>query len=328
MFECAGCGTVLTAPVSEVALPIHLADTHWERLHPLLLEAGSYAVDPEPFGPPWRAVVEDEAEEWFAPFGTLSDGPSDTVLLAPGDVRGTRLILERAGGYCMGIDGSDGPNLACLGCDLPVGTRMDDCGCWQVVRLDPRAVVRLPGPPERPVADWAELLATDALWHRLSEYRDIPAGVALAQAVAAAAGQPVEAAPGPVAELLGRALGAIFPAGGGARRLDLAGPGFGEPAADLLLVPVHPQTGEPWQPRTGAVLVPMDAALWAELAFPPHRTRLPAVGGLPAGVERDDPLPLHPQFMFEPSRKAFWSTLARTPAAKEPWLRALYDRRW
>lgn len=65
---------------------------------------------------------------------------------------------------------------------------MDDCGCWQVVRLDPQAVVRLPGPPERPVMDWAELLATGALWHRLSEYRDIPAGVALAQVVVAAGG--------------------------------------------------------------------------------------------------------------------------------------------
>lgn len=57
----------------------------------------------------------------------------------------------------MGIDGRDGPNLACLGCDLPVGTRMDDCGCWQVVRLVPQAVVRLLGPPERPVMDRAEL---------------------------------------------------------------------------------------------------------------------------------------------------------------------------
>ncbi|MEV6956347.1 hypothetical protein [Streptomyces sp. NPDC051183] len=74
-------------------------------------------------------------------------------------------VLERAGGYCMGMDG---PNLACPGCDLPVGTRMDGCGCWQVVRLDPRAVVRLPGsPPERPVMDGAELLATGALSHRL-----------------------------------------------------------------------------------------------------------------------------------------------------------------
>lgn len=331
VFGCAGCGAVLTVPVSEVALPIHLADTHWETLHPPLLEAGSYAVDPAPYGPPWRWLDEVGAREAaergrFVPFGVLSDGPSGTVLLAPGDLRGTRLILERAGGYCRGIDGRDGPNLACLGCDLPVGTRMDDCGCWQVVRLLPQAVVRLPAPPERPIMDWTELTAAGALWHRLSGYRDIPAGVALARVVVAAGGAPVEVASGPVADLLGRALGALLPAGAGAKRLDLAGPGFGEPAADLLLVPVHPQTGAMWQPGAGAVPVPMDAALWAELAFPPHRSRLPSVGGLPAGVERDDPLPPHPCPPFKPSGEAFRYTLARTAAVRESWLRAIYDR--
>ncbi|WP_322975694.1 hypothetical protein [Actinacidiphila glaucinigra] len=312
-----------------MALPIHLAGTHWETLHPPLLEAGTYTVDPEPYGPPWRDEVgtREAAERGlFAPSGALSDGSPDTVLLAPGDIRGTRLILERAGGYCMGIDGSDGPNLACLGCDLPVGTRMDDCGCWQVVRLVPQAVVRLPSPPERPVMDWAELLATGALWHRLRAYWDIPAGVALAQVVVAAGGAPVEVAPGPVSGLLGRALGALLPVGEGAKRLDLAGPGYGEPAADLVLVPVHPQTREVWRPRAGAVPVPMDAALWAELAFPPHRTRLPVVGGLPPGVERDDPLPPHPLYPLQPSSEAFRYTLARMPAVREPWLRAIYDR--
>ncbi|MER5888756.1 hypothetical protein ABT160_33440 [Streptomyces sp. NPDC001941] len=317
-----------------MALPIHLADAHWEMLHPPLMEAGSYAVDPAPSGPPWRqwdAVGAREAAEQgrFAPFGALPEGPSDTILLAPGDLRGTRLILERAGGYCRGIDGRDGPNLACQGCDLPVGSRMDDCGCWQLVRLLPQAVVRLPGPPERPVMDWAELLGTGALWHRLSEYGDIPVGVALARVVAAAGGAPVEVALGPLAELFGRALGVLLPAGDGAgegtKRLDLAGPGFGEPAADLVVVPVHPQTGDPWQPSAGAEPVPMDAALWAELAFPPHRTRLPVVGGLPPGVERDDPLPPH-GYPWQPSVGAFRYTLAGMPAVREPWLRALYDR--
>ena len=270
-------------------MPIHLADTHWEKLHPPLLAAGSYTVWSPRVRPPWRQWDEVGAREAadrgrFASFGALSDGPSGTVLLAPGDMRGTRLILERAGGYCMGIDGRDGPNLACLGCDLPVGTRMDDCGCWQVVRLVPQAVVRLPGPLERPVMDWAELLASGALWHRLSDYRDIPAGVALAQVVAAAEGAPVEVAPGPVACSSAAHSASCCPPGEGRKRLDLAGPGFGEPAADLALVPVHPQTGEVWQPRARAVPVPMDAALWAELAFPPHQTRLPVVGGLPEGV--------------------------------------------
>ncbi|MFF4187571.1 hypothetical protein ACFYZ9_30700 [Streptomyces sp. NPDC001691] len=158
----------------------------------------------------------------------------------------------------------------------------------------------------------------------MSEYQDIPAGVALAHVVVAAGGAPVEAVPGPVAELFGRALGALPPAGGGVKRLGLGGPGFGESATDLVLVPVHPQTGEMWQPRGGAVPAPMDAALWAELAFPPHRARLPVVGGLPTGVERDDPLPPHPQCPWQPSRKAFRYTLARLPAVREPWLRAIH----
>ena len=38
--------------------------------------------------------------------------------------------------------------------------------------------------------DWAELLIDGALWNGLSEYRDIPAGVALAHVVAAAEGGP------------------------------------------------------------------------------------------------------------------------------------------
>ncbi len=128
---------------------------------------------------------------------------------------GTGLSVGRAEGYRTGIDGRDGPNPACLGCDLPVGTRMDGCGCRQVVRLAPQAVV-LSGPPERPVMDCAELLATGAPWHRLSEYWNIPAGVALTRVVVAAVAAPVLPTPG-----------LVLLAGEGAKRNDLAGPGFG-----------------------------------------------------------------------------------------------------
>ncbi|MER5757835.1 hypothetical protein [Streptomyces sp. NPDC002082] len=66
-----------------MALPIHLADTHWEELHPPLLEAGSYAVDPAPYGPPWRqwdevGAGENAARGRFVPFGGPADGPADT----------------------------------------------------------------------------------------------------------------------------------------------------------------------------------------------------------------------------------------------------------
>jgi hypothetical protein len=99
-----------------------------------------------------------------------------------------------------------------------------------------------------------------------------------------------------------------------------------EPATDLLLVPVHPQTGAVWRPGGGAVPGPMDAALWAEVAFRPHRTRLPVLRGLPADVERDDPLPPQPWYPFRPYRATVRSTLARTPVGSQPWLRTLYAR--
>ncbi|MFI0722818.1 hypothetical protein [Streptomyces sp. NPDC021224] len=341
VFGCAGCGAVLTAAVSRVALPVHLRDAHWETLHPPLMEAGTYAVDPEPYGPPWRPGPEFGAEEaaargLYAPVASVSDGPAGTVLLAPGDMRGTGLIAGRTEGYCLGINSGYGPNLGCLSCGLPVGGRDDDCGHWQLVRLLPQAVVRLPGPPERRVLDWSELLVNGALWRGLGGFEDIPAGAALAHLVAASGGRPVRVRPGPVTDVLGRGVAALLPAGKDALlpagkdalRLDVGGPGAGEPDAELLLVPVHPQTGEVWRPRGGAAAVPVEAALWADMAFPQERTRLPVVGGLPAGVERDDPLEPHPVMPFVPSHKAFRHTLARMPAVREPWLRALHDRRW
>lgn len=52
------------------------------------------------------------------------------------------LILEKCEGYCRGVDGRAGPNLACAGCGRAVATRIDDCGSWQTVWLEPDAVVR------------------------------------------------------------------------------------------------------------------------------------------------------------------------------------------
>ncbi|MFM9589390.1 hypothetical protein ACKI1J_11260 [Streptomyces scabiei] len=50
------------------------------------------------------------------------------------------------------------------------------------------------------------------------------------------------------------------------------------------------------------------------------------LGGPPADVERDDPLPPHPWYPLRPSREALPYTLTRTPVVREPWLRAIYDR--
>ncbi|MFG2818451.1 hypothetical protein ACGFX4_03390 [Kitasatospora sp. NPDC048365] len=313
-----------------MALPIHLAGTHWERLHPPLLEAGTYAVDPDPWGPPWRLwdeVGEREAAErgYYLPRYSVPYGPAGNLVLTPGDTRGTVFLPDRLDGYCMGIDGRAGPNLACAGCGREVGYRIDDCGHWQVVRLLAGAVRRLPGPQERPVLEWEDLFEDGVLWTRPADYRDIPAGVALAHVVAASGGRPVMPAPGRVARLLGRAIETRLPTGDGGLRLDLAGPGIAEPDAELLLVPVHPQTGEVWQPRGPGLAVPVEAALWAELAAPAGWSRRPwpVLGRLPAGWEPDDLVPDVPVGAVLPSGEAYIGTLERLPVAREPWLREL-----
>ena len=47
--------------------------------------------------------------------------------VAPGDIRGTRLIPERLGDSCCGLDGADGSNSACEACGSLVATRFDSC---------------------------------------------------------------------------------------------------------------------------------------------------------------------------------------------------------
>lgn len=47
-------------------------------------------------------------------------------------------------------------------------------------------------------------------------------------------------------------------------------------------------------------------------------------GGLPEGVLRDGPLPLHPSRLFRPDAAVFRHTPARLPAVREPWLRRIY----
>lgn len=113
------------------------------------MESGTYAVDPEPSGPPWRqcseiGVDEAEARVVLAPVPALSFGAPGAIVAAPGDTRGTVLIPERCDGYCMGLDGRDGPNLACAPCGRAVATRIDDWSSWQAVWFDPQAVCRLP----------------------------------------------------------------------------------------------------------------------------------------------------------------------------------------
>ncbi|MFJ4780312.1 hypothetical protein [Streptomyces sp. NPDC088762] len=341
VFACAGCGAELTAPVTRVALPDHTYFGAWEELHPPLMEPATYAVDPLPTGPPWRLwdeVGDDLAARQgiHAPVHSVSFGAPGRIVIAPGDSRGMVLIPERCEGYCRGVDGRDGPNLACERCGCAVATRLDDCGLWQAVWLEPDAVRRLPpGPPEAPVPGWDDLepaayavppVELDGSWSRRWEAA-VP--VALAHLVVACEGRPV-ALPGPLAELLGHAVAGYLPAGSPALTLGLAGPGRPalRPGPDLLLVPRHPFTGEPWRPPDGtATVVPLDMGVWAHLVLPEETSPMPATGGLPEGVLRDDyPLPLHPRRSFLPHPFAFSHTLVRLPDIRRPSLRAYYDR--
>lgn len=337
---CAGCGAELTAPVSRVALPVHTRYGAREKLHPPLMEAATYAVDPEPSGAPWRLPDGAEAAAG-GPAHPVPFAARDRIVIAPGDSRGMALIPEKYAGYCCGVDGREGPNLACEGCGRAVATRIDDCGSWQAVWLEPDAVHRLTsGPPAAAPPDWDDLardlrrvppLEEDGWW---SPRWEAAVGVALAHLVVACERRPVVLPAGPVAELLAGAVASVLPAevpagagaGAGAAAglppltLGLAGPGIPapRPAPDVLLVPRHPLSGEPWRPPSGApAVVPLDTGVWAYLAQPGETSPTPVTGTLPAGVLRDDyPVRPRPKWRLEVHRRAFADTLARLTAAR------------
>ncbi|WP_416968954.1 hypothetical protein [Streptomyces sp. 4F14] len=314
------------------------------------MEHGTYAVDPEPFGGPWRrwAEVGDEeaaARGVFAPVEVVSYGPAGAVVVAPGDVRGTVLIPEQCEGCCFGISGATGPNLACEACGREVATRVDDCSLWQGVWLDPRSVRRVRGP--RPgVAGWDELatrwsaaplIESHRIWWSGTGLVDTwslrwaaAAGVALVDLLIAADAEPV-GLPGDslLTELFGTALDRFLPAGRPTRTVGLAGPGV-DSGADIVVVPVHPQTGEAWRPERTAGAVPLDAEVWLHLAFgAPEWESLPvpASGGMPEGVWRDYSWPRPPgTSLLRLDPWVFLHRLARHPAVREPWLRAIYDQ--
>ncbi|MEU6167794.1 hypothetical protein [Streptomyces tanashiensis] len=302
----------------------------------------TYAVDPLPAGPPWRSweeVGEEAAalQGVYAPVHSVPFGARNRIVVAPGDSRSMTLIPDKCEGYCRGVDGRNGPNLACEGCGQAVATRVDDCGQWQAVWLEPDAVGRRPSAlPAGPTPGWDDLeraehrvppVEPDGSWSRRWE---AAVGVALAHLVVATEGRPAALPSGPVAELLGHAVGRYLPAAGpGARSLALAGPGIRapRPRPDVLLVPRHPLTGASWRPPgdEGAV-VPMDSGVWAYLVHPGETSPMPATGVLPEGVLRDDyALPPHPWYPLTPHHRAFAHTLARLPAVRLPGLRAFHD---
>ncbi|MEU6967145.1 hypothetical protein AB0A71_05270 [Kitasatospora aureofaciens] len=279
VFECRGCGTALTGPLSRVAFPVYAGIPYGNGVAmPVLMESGTYGVHEGPAG------------------GARS------IVIAPGDAHGTALVQRRELGACCGIDGRYGPNLTCVGCGRKVATRVDDCSLWQATWLEPAAVRPVAESPAPPVADWVSVAGrwraaalVEADGSRSIRW-DVEAAVTLAHLVSAADGAPLALAPGPLAQAFRGLLGQLPPPQTRpARRAALAGPGrpLPRPLPDIAVVPRHPQTGEPWPTPPGVAAAPLAAEYWAALAFRDERELAPATGRLPPGVERDDPLPPH-----------------------------------
>ncbi|MGW3111177.1 hypothetical protein [Streptomyces sp. NPDC001091] len=355
VFVCARCDAGLTVPLSQVALPAHARQKYGNGVQlPVLMESGTFAVDPDPWGGPWRMwdevePGEAEARGVYAPVRALSDSPAEAIVIAPGDIRGTRLIPENCDGACCGLDGADGPNLACAACDLPVATRVDDCSLWQAARLSSDAVrqVLVDGvhaepyswaelaegevrtPPFEPIATWGGPLGSGHYWSWSPRW-EAAAGQALAHLLVASEGQPVKVPGGLTADVFQRALDALLPADTPPRRAVLAGPGAPLPEAgvDILLVPVHPRTGRTWTPdgtAASAYLVPLPLGIWLWLVSPEPYLPVPTSGGLPQDVLRDDPLPPRPNYLFRADQATFTHTLVRLPAVRSPWMRTILE---
>ena len=287
----------------------------------------------------------------YAPVHSLSDGAPGAVVVAPGDTRGTVFVPEKRGGACCGIDGADGPNMACATCGLPVASRIDDCSLWQAVWLAPDAVRRVnvggagPAPlswaelaaewtaegkgtpPFEPIAAWWGRPASDFFWSWSPRW-EAAAGRALAHLLAASEGRRVTVPEGLTAVVFQRALDAMLLTGPPVRRAVLAGPGLPapDPDAGILLVPEHPRTGEAWASAGSAgsaCRVPLPFGIWRWLSLPEPHPPVPASGVLPDGVLRDDPPAPGPHRVFRMDRNTFEHTLVRLPPVRDPWLRAI-----
>ncbi|GAA1617726.1 hypothetical protein [Actinoplanes couchii] len=342
VFGCRTCGTALTVPVSEVVLPAHASQQSTNGPGSLApaLEPGTFAVDPLPSGPPFRKWAEldpGEAESlgWYAPRLRVSDGPAGRVLLAPGDVRDTTLDPARAGEYgCCGLSGSE-PNMLCTGCGSLVASRVDDCGYPQAVWLDPSATqVIESGRGPHPLLDWADLVdqcpgipptEPDGGWHPVWT---ATVAVALAHLLAGSGGGPIRYPDRQVAEILRPVLDRLLVGGPAApeRTLVLAGPGLPPADGDLILVPVHPQTGQWWpapaSSSSSSRPIPLAWEAWRHLAL--DRVPKPALRSVPL---LPDALPEQlPDRRLPPDGQIFLTTLARLPEVRQPWLHTIYER--
>jgi hypothetical protein len=360
VFHCARCDTVLSRTLRRVPYPHRDTTPPQHFSGPARMEPGTYAVDPEPFGPPWL------------PAGGGSDGPCGTYVLAPGDARNTRLVLDRCASGCLGLNGGLGPNAACGSCGAAVATRIDDCDHWQEVRLEPAAVAvrEVPGdgaePPDPFRWESAEnaRLGTgpgdedDWLW-----YGTLAA--CAARILARSGGAPiflVEGPGDPIRTILTAVLKHTSRAGAVRRlpapqtaawRVAAAAAGlddtrpiaicdFAGPDRPFGAIPIAPEgvrfigvvparDGSPaWAPGRPVRGVPLDAGIWSYLVQDQTRTvrSLARTHWRHRIADHEEPAPIS----AAPSRCLFDFTrcLRHQPEAAEPWLRDLIGElpRW
>ncbi|MFI9386542.1 hypothetical protein [Kutzneria sp. NPDC052558] len=135
VFVCQQCRAPLTRAVVLVELP----DPGDDR-EPTM-GRGTYAVDPEPFGPPYVPAPPDSPALRRYSTVSVSDGPKGTIVLHPEDFRlWPRRIARRSIG-CCGPAGTDGPNLVCW-CDTEIATEVNDCYTPHEIRLEPDRVTK------------------------------------------------------------------------------------------------------------------------------------------------------------------------------------------
>ncbi|MEU8816615.1 hypothetical protein [Actinoplanes sp. NPDC048796] len=338
VFGCRVCGSELTVPVSKVALPVHAHQKYGNGPGSLeaVLEPGTYAVDPLPFGEPWRrweelGSGEAEALGWYAPTFGVSSGPSGRVLLAPGDARHAVIDPALVGDTaCCGLDGRE-PNMVCVSCRTPVATRIDDCGLRHAVWLHPPAThVIQEGPGPHPALDWEELfdrrpgvpaLEPEGHWNPMWE---AAVASALAHLLAATGGDPIRIPDHRVAGIFQPVLDRLLGPAVSEPELTLvlAGPGLPAAGGDVALVPDHPQTGEYWPVAPPVTPVPLAWDAWRYLAF--HRDPKPVGRSVP--VPPEAPPPRLPDHHLRPDGRVFLRVLARLPQVRQPRLRAIYER--
>lgn len=150
VFFCCKCGTAITTELAELAaVPVVSVEPDRDketRRAPSTVPRGHYAIDPEPWGPPYVVQVDQEDPKPAQPRGPLvcreegfviAAGTRCTVLVHPDDAPHLQPLPDWANSNgCCGPTGDEGINRACP-CGAPVATLAADCFTPYELHLDP-----------------------------------------------------------------------------------------------------------------------------------------------------------------------------------------------